>query len=205
MIHYCYLKIMSRLLCTTCQRPKIACICQFVSAITNDILVVILLHPKEIGQTKGTLPLLANSLSNLLVIEGEDFSSNEELNKILIKYKHEVALLYPSDDAVVVSDLSSNTQGESDVYKCLILLDATWKKAYRMYMLSKNLHLIDHIALPDNLIGQYEIRKTNKNNALSTLEACCYALEILENSPDKYQRLLEKFVEFNQFQLSFRK
>lgn len=196
---------MSRLLCTTCQRPNIACICQFVSAINNDILVVILLHPKEVNQTKGTLPLLASSLSNLLVIEGENFSGNEQLNEILIKYKQRVALLYPSDDAVVVSDFSSNSKKQSVDYKCLILLDATWKKAYRMYMLSKNLHLIDHIALPDNLIGQYEIRKTNKTNALSTLEACCYALEILEDSPNKYQGLLEKFVEFNQFQLSFRK
>jgi DTW domain-containing protein YfiP len=71
-------------------------------------------------------------------------------------------------------------------------------------MLSKNLQLINHIALPENLVGRYEIRKTNKKNALSTLEACCYALEILESSPNKYQGLLEKFVEFNQFQLSFK-
>ncbi|MCJ8320584.1 MAG: DTW domain-containing protein [Colwellia sp.] len=192
---------MSRLLCSTCQRPKLACICQFVSTINNDILVVVLLHPKEVNQSKGTLPLLAGSLSNLLVIEGENFNDNKQLNNILAKYNQQVALLYPSEDAAEVSNLKSNN-GD---YKCLILLDATWKKAYRMYMLSKNLHLISHIALPENIVGQYAIRKTNKKNALSTLEACCYALEILENSPCKYQGLLEKFVEFNQFQLSFRK
>jgi len=179
----------------------LACICQFISTINNDILVVILLHPKEVNQSKGTLPLLTGSLSSFLVIEGENFSDNKQLNDILATYKQQAALLYPSDDAVVLSSL----EGSVGDFKCLILLDATWKKAYRMYMLSKNLHSISHIALPDHLVGQYAIRKTNKKNALSTLEACCYALEILENTPNKYQGLLEKFVEFNHFQLSFRK
>jgi len=192
---------MSRLLCSTCQRPENACICQFVSTINNDILVVVLIHPKEVNQSKGTLPLLAGSLSNFLVIVGENFTDNQQLNHILAMYKQQVALLYPSEDAAVIS--SSN--GDKGGNKCLILLDATWKKAYRMYMLSKNLHLINHIALPENIESKYEIRKTNKKNALSTLEACCYALEILENSPCKYQGLIEKFVEFNKFQLSFRK
>jgi len=196
---------MSRLLCSLCHRPKLACICQFASPVDNDILVVVLLHPKEVKQSKGTLPLLAHSLSNIVIIEGEDFSHNEQLNDILAQYNQQAALLYPSETAgVLLKSVSSTAIANHNDYNCLILLDATWKKAYRMYMLSKNLQLINHIALPENLVGRYEIRKTNKKNALSTLEACCYALEILESSPNKYQGLLEKFVEFNQFQLSFK-
>ncbi len=201
---------MSRLFCSVCQRPQVSCICQFVTAINNDVLVVILLHPKEVSQSKGTLPLLANSLSKVVVVEGENFSDNEQVNQILARYGDQAALLYPSEDAVIISASDTNSAsvssgGHIDNYQCLILLDATWKKAYRMYMLSKNLHVINHVTLPENLIGKYEIRKTKKKNALSTLEACCYALEILENSPEKYQGLLRRFVEFNQFQLSFRK
>ena len=202
---------MSRPLCSTCQRPQLACICQFISSIDNNVLVVVLLHPKEVNQSKGTLPLLAHSLTNCLVIEGEDFSDNEQLNQLISRYRHQIALLYPSDSAIVLTKLTEDTLPEKynvsdgSNYKCLILLDATWKKAYRMYMLSKNLQLIDHLVLPDDLIGQYTIRKTDKKNALSTLEACCYALEILEKSPNKYQKLLDGFIGFNQFQLSFRK
>jgi len=195
---------MSRPLCKTCQRPKLACICPFISPVNNSILVVVLLHPKEVNQSKGTLPLLAHSLSNRLVIEGENFSENEQLNDILVQYKHRVALLYPSETAAVLSS-SSVDFSDGNKYKCLILLDATWKKAFRMYMLSTNLKSIDHIALSANIVGQYKIRKTNKKNALSTLEACCYALGVLESSPEKYVNLLQNFVDFNQFQLSFRK
>jgi len=195
---------MSRPRCKTCQRPKLACICPFISPINNDILVVVLLHPQEVNQSKGTLTLLAHSLSNRLVIEGENFSENEQLNAILVQYKHQVALLYPSETAAVLSSSVVDVSAENN-YKCLILLDATWRKAFRMYMLSTNLQSIDHLALSANIVGQYKIRKTNKKNALSTLEACCYALTVLESSPDKYQDLLENFVDFNRFQLSFRK
>ena len=193
---------MPRLLCPICQRPKPACICQFIAEVENDVLIIVLLHPNEVKQSKGTLPLLANGLSRCIVIEGENFSHNDQLNHLLAQYGQQAALLYPSEQSVNLSQLtqSANTQN----IHCLILLDATWKKAYRMYMLSENLHHIQHVTLPDDLLGQYHIRKTSKKNGLSTLEACCYALQIVEQTPNKYQNMLDKFVEFNHFQLSFR-
>ncbi len=87
-----------------------------------------------------------------------------------------------------------------------------------------NLHKLIHICLPEKIAGsgKYLIRKVNKKNALSSIEACCYALALLENelkfdsntakliqvtsnNADNYQKLLIKFSQFNQFQLSFRK
>ena len=219
---------MSRICCSRCQRPKVTCVCRFTSAIHNECLVIFLLHPKEINQAKGTLPLLVNSLSNSKVIVGENFSDNAELNNLLAKYGKSAALLYPSENAETLpllsalpllptlqtpSVLSAQAKDEINIVpvvlcRCLILLDATWKKAYRMYQLSVNLHSIKHFSLPPSLIGQYDVRKTKKKNALSTLEACCYALSIIEientTLAKETEDLLTKFVEFNQFQLSFR-
>ena len=205
---------MSRLCCARCNRPLKACICQFIIAVDNDVHVVVLLHPKEVNQAKGTLPLLVNSLTNCTVIEGENFSDNKMLIDLLSHYGDNVALLYPSDRALLLKAVGDTPMGNDQPYnkiskvKCIVLLDATWKKAYRMYQLSTNLHQLKHFALPENLVGQYTIRKTKKEYALSTLEACCYALEIIEgnskNKSGKYQLLINKFVEFNTFQLSFR-
>jgi DTW domain-containing protein YfiP len=162
------------------------------------------LHPKEVNQAKGTLPLLINSLTHSQVIIGEDFTNNDELNELLQHYGEQIALLYPSEQA---EKLHTVNEGKSQC-KCLILLDATWKKAYRMYQLSSNLHTIKHFSLPEHLTGQYKIRKTMKKNALSTLEACCYALNVLEQDNKKLitanEKLLNKFDQFNQFQLSYR-
>jgi len=166
--------------------------------------VVVLQHPGEVGQTKGTLPLLAGSLQSCSVLVGEDFCEHEELKAILEQYRDNIYLLYPSEEAVELGagELFAGP-GASGTKTCIILLDGTWKKAYRMYMLSKVLHQIPHLCLPGNLTGRYLIRKTAKKNALSTLEACCYALGLMENNPEKYTGLLEMFLKFNQFQLSF--
>ncbi|PCI63285.1 MAG: hypothetical protein COB35_01445 [Gammaproteobacteria bacterium] len=195
---------MPRILCQHCHRPQLSCICQFVTKVKNTILVVVLQHPNEVKQSKGTLTLLANSLQNCVVIVDEDFTHNQALNDVLAKYQQNTLLLYPQDDAQTIESMKKTMNNNGEKY-CLILIDATWKKAYRMYMLSKNLHSITKLQLPTGYRSLYKIRKTTVTNGLSTLEACCYALSDLEKEPEKYQKLLSNFVGFNEFLLSFRK
>ena len=193
---------MVRHYCQTCLRPKTACICQFVSKVENRVRVLVLQHPSEVKQSKGTLTLLAHSLAHCQVIVGEDFSDNLELRQILAHYQERVFLLYPSENAEALPGTGELAEGLEEY--CLILLDATWKKAYRMFMLSKPLHTITHCRLPEGIQGQYVILTTKKAHALSTLEACCYALGALEKAEQKYTGLLAAFNQFNQFQLRFR-
>lgn len=192
---------MPRPYCNLCQRPQVSCICHLIQPTENDIHVVILQHPSEEKQSKGTVKLLSQSLASCQVFIAEDFTQHHDLLTVMKKYKHNIALLYPSEKAeVVTKQCDSNLDNE---IRCIILLDGTWKKAYRIYMMNKILQDIPHRVLPDDVTGQYIIRKTQKQGALSTLEACCYGLSIMESSPKKYKGLLEKFVIFNQMQLAF--
>ncbi|MBL4940821.1 MAG: DTW domain-containing protein [Colwellia sp.] len=218
---------MARNLCLSCQRPVKACICAFFCEINNEIPVLVLQHPSEVKQSKGTVALLQHSLNFCQVIVGENFTEHTGLNEILTQ--HQVLLLYPGEQAVDVSLVASFfTQKGKIIEKqkppLLIMLDGTWKKTYRMFMLSKNLHSLSQVCLPDFLAnnGQYLIRKVAKNNALSSLEAVCYALALLEGeltengitkkravatkpsiNCGRYQPLLDQFSQFNQFQLAF--
>ena len=218
---------MSRTLCLHCHRPENACICGFTADIANDTHIVVLQHPSEVSQTKGTITLLAKSLRSCQVLVGENFSQNQCFLQVFNQYQ--AVLLYPGQHSKVLSStvitalLNGANKNEHSangaiVNKplCLVILDGTWKKAYRMYMLSTKVQQLPQVCLPENIAnaGQYRIRKVAKRNALSSLEASCYALALLEHSsnsrvitPDfagKYQPLLEKFYKFNQFQLSFR-
>lgn len=172
-----------------------------MTSIVNDVDVIILQHPSEVNQSKATVPLLAGSLKKCQVFIGENFGQNQALQRTLSQYDNKVALLYPSDVAQVISAAEVNI-GVQDL-KCLILLDGTWKKAYRLYQLNSFLHQIRHIALSDSYLSQYHIRKTKKSGALSTLEACCYALSAIENNDVRYASLLDSFVAFNHFQQRF--
>jgi len=192
---------MSRQYCNLCQRPQVSCICHLVCLTKNLIKVVILQHPSEVKQSKGTVALLSRSLAECQVLEGEDFQHNAVLQQLIEKYQGKVALVYPSEQAIEISQTNNET-GVSDI-QCIILLDGTWKKAYRLYMMNPALHHLIHLQLPQSIEGRYQIRSTNKKGALSTLEACCHSLALLESNAKKYQRLFASFDEFNQMQLSF--
>ncbi len=212
---------MSRKLCQECQRPERACICGFTADIVNQVHVAILQHPSEVSQTKGTVALLARTLRSCQVIVGENFNSSDALQRLIEQYQ--LLLLYPGEQAQELShgftrklaETKNNDKLSNNKALCLLILDGTWKKAYRMFMLTTKIHELPQVCLPESLAnaGQYHIRKVAKKNALSSLEACCYALALLEHSHEfkisvsnagKYQLLLEKFKQFNQFQLSFR-
>jgi DTW domain-containing protein YfiP len=193
---------MTRAYCLQCERPEKSCICHLVTRVDNDIHVVILQHPLEVKQSKGSITLLHQSLKSSEVIVGEDFNDNVEIQSLLTRYNQQCAILYPSDNAVVLTE----EQCTISPPKCLFILDGTWKKTYKMFMTNDWLQQLPHFTLADGIVGQYKIRKTTKKNALSSLEACCYALSVLEplqSGSNKYQPLLNSFVKFNDFQLSF--
>jgi len=194
--------------CTVCFRAKVGCICDLFIHIDNNIHVVVLQHPSEVKQTKGTLTLLAQSLRQCTVIVGEVFDDNEELTYMLNRYQNHISLLYPSEHAreltPIIDQCTSSVSHSLNKKYCIILLDGTWKKAYKMYKLNSCLHAIPHLMLPENIQGNYRIRSTQKAHALSSLEACVYALGLLENNTLKYQPLLKSFNAFNNLQLSFK-
>ncbi|GLX80072.1 DTW domain-containing protein [Thalassotalea insulae] len=190
---------MSRVYCNSCHRPQVSCICHLFTSIDNSIHVVVLQHPSEVKQVKGTATLLVNSLASAEVFVGEDFAEHQDLLSILTKYQGHIALLYPSEHAVTIDA----GDYQSDI-RCLILLDGTWKKAYRLFMINRFLHHLPHLILPSGVESRYQIRQTKKQGALSTLEACCHALNLLESRAKNYHELLNRFEQFNQLQMSFR-
>tara|TARA_B100000767_G_scaffold46906_1_gene41589 strand:- start:421 stop:1125 length:705 start_codon:yes stop_codon:yes gene_type:complete len=220
---------MSRTLCLACKRPEKACICNFIVKITNEIPVIVLQHPKEENHMKGTVALLSRSLQSCDVIVAENVDLVEKFDDL--QKKRQLVLLYPSEQATMLSALTmpncvyteQNNVEAGNKFKplSLVIIDGTWKKAYRMFTLSKKLQGLPQVCLPKSIAcsGNYSIRKVAKKNALSSLEATCYALAMLESADNEteagttviapnfagnYQPLLEKFKQFNLFQLSFR-
>lgn len=164
---------------------------------------MVLQHPSEAGVHKASLPILSRSLAHCQVIVDEDFTDNSEFNQVLAQYSGRIYLLYPHQDAINCADLPIAKHNDDEEPLCLVLLDGTWKKAYKMFQLSNNVQKLPKLILPDDIECFYQIRKTDKKGALSTLEACYHALTILEEDKSKYQGLIDGFVQFNQHLLRF--
>ena len=67
---------LQRLSCPVCYRAQTACICQWVKPIENEIEVLILQHPIEVAQAKGTALLLHLCLANSTMVTGEVFADS---------------------------------------------------------------------------------------------------------------------------------
>lgn len=194
--------------CLTCLRAQTGCICHLISKIHSDIEVVILQHPLEVFEAKGTARLLHLCLPNSSLFIGEVFNEvfNEVLNtEELLSVKNTI-LLYPvtpedhSLGIVPPPELMSVVLKDIKNIR-LIIIDGTWRKSRKILIKNPYLQSLPRLVLQDLPIGQYTIRKARKPHQLSTLEATCAALRQLDPASQhdaaKYAPLMQAFTAFN--------
>jgi DTW domain-containing protein YfiP len=178
--------------CYTCFKSNYLCICSSITKIESKHNFIILQHPKEKYHPYNTAIIAQLSLDACSIIEGEDFSECNELNLILKNKK--CFLLFPEKHSC---ELNLEVQTEEEL--TFILIDATWKKAKKMYYLSSNLHRIVGIRINPNYKSQYEIRKGSKDHYLSTIESIKYILDQSQHeNTDSLLYPLEKMIELTQ-------
>jgi DTW domain-containing protein len=181
--------------CFNCLRPKITCICHLVSTVNTDVEVLILQHPLEVFETKGTARLLNLSLSNSKLLIGELFE-----DAVLISPKNTI-LLYPitaEDHSLGIEsppELPANWLNQLHNIR-LIIIDGTWRKSRKILCKNPYLQTLPRLILDDLPAGQYTIRKARKPHQLSTMEAAIAALAQLEPDMDKYAPLNHAFSAF---------
>ena len=200
-----------RLHCARCLRPQSACICQWIRPTAHTTEVLILQHPLEVHQAKGSAYLLHLSLPHSRLVVGESF--DEDVLRALLhepfsSADHDVSdershrpvrplLLYPVDDVPSDTNLSPGLADIPDstesVQHRLVVLDGTWRKSRKMLHHNPFLQQLPRFALHNPPSSHYAIRKAHRPDQLSTYEATCHALMELEGDTERYRPLLDAF------------
>jgi len=190
-----------RIVCSCCLRPQRACICQWRAPTEHPIEVLILQHPLEAKQVKGSARLLHLSLPNSRLVVGEVF--DKQALEILLHapltpgaQRKQAILLYPDtpDDAGMARPAMSFDVAQADPKGLrLVVLDGTWRKSRKMLYANSLLQSLPRLALRNPPASQYLIRKAQGAHQLSTLEATCYALIQLEGDEARCAPLLDAF------------
>lgn len=193
--------------CTRCLRPQSACICRWITPTNNAVEVVVLQHPLEVSNPKGSARLLCLSLAHSKLAVGEKFSETDLqslLTEPLLSQKavpslpKRAILLYPDTPAdptlpvAVPPPLVPVYLSDPDRLR-LIVLDGTWRKSRKMLYLNPLLQRLPRLALSDTGGSNYRIRKAHKPDQLSTLEATCAALTQINGGAEPLQPLLAAF------------
>lgn len=191
---------MTRPICARCQRPERTCLCAWITPVANQVEVLVLQHPLEVGHAKGSATLLQHSLQTCRTLVGEAWE--EAMLQAALKQPTGAqrlsgapgqpfnVLLYPNEH----DDAQNQASWPDDLSSLrLIVLDGTWRKSRKMLHLNRLLGSLPCLALPPDVPSRYLIRKAHRPGQLSTLEAACLGLSQLERAPARYLPLLAAF------------
>lgn len=157
--------------------------------------VLILQHPLEADDPKGTARLLHLSMPSSRLLTGEMFEVADWQPPDNTRHN---LLLYPD----LPSDRSAGwpappapapglLQDPSRIR--LVVIDGTWRKSRRMLHLNPALQQLARVSLQNLPASNYRIRRARRPDQLSTLEAVCAALAQIEGDHGQFQPLLEAF------------
>lgn len=189
-------------MCATCLRPQSTCICCWIAPTSFDASLLILQHPLEVAQAKGSARLLQLCIPGSVMLTGEMFDP-AVLTSQLHADGRTPLLLYP-DDATAPAPRPLLAQ-EPATHLRLVVLDGTWRKSRKMLHLNPTLAALPRMALRHMPPSHYRIRKAHRPDQLSSFEAAVHALDALQgNSPaNKLARLLDAFDGFVGQQASY--
>lgn len=178
----------TRTTCPRCLRPLRTCFCALLPHLSSAVELVILQHPLEERHAKGTARMLHLALPGSQLRVGTTFAASD----VLSASRHNL-LLYPGAPAAPLTQLQDNPAALR-----LLVLDGTWRKTRLLLHTHPFLQTLPRLGLTDLPASAYHIRKAEAGHQLSTLEATCAALSLLEQKPQHYQPLLDAFATFVQ-------
>jgi DTW domain-containing protein YfiP len=168
--------------------------------VESDAGLLILQHPMEVDNAKGSARLLHLSVAGSTMAVGEVFD-HERLLGLLHAGGRVPVLLYP--DLAGERELGVPAPPVMDAGLrgdpgriLLVALDGTWRKSRKMLYQNPLLQALPRLPLTQMPASHYLIRKAHAPDQLSTLEACCHALGQLEGDAARYALLLDSFDRF---------
>lgn len=154
----------------------------------------ILQHPTEQHHSKNTVRLVKLLLPQVQVWLGESEQELAPLQNYIKSSDKPWGCIYPSCNSLLFTEASAPLPKTN-----LLFIDATWRKARKIWHLNPWLAALHCYHLPDTRTGAYRIRKNHAPHQLSTLEAIAVSLsQAAETAPlldlfEQFQRQVEGF------------
>ena len=165
----------------------------------SQVELLILQHPLEVANAKGTARLLHLCLPGSAMATGETFD-DAELAALLHARGRSPVLLFPEtpDEKSLGIPAPPPLPGGALAPSALrlVVLDGTWRKSRKMLYLNPALQTLPRLALHDVPASRYRIRKAHLPDQHSTQEAAALALEQLEDKPGHGAPLFDAFERF---------
>lgn len=153
--------------CDRCYYPRRACLCADTPTIATRTRIVIVRHSQERNRSSNSGRLAHLALSNSIIVDhGASDGQPARLPELDGAW-----LLYPLGPAAAAAPVPPPAT--------LVVLDATWSQARRMYR-KLPVRGLPVLRLPGETMASERLRESPGPGQLSTIEAIAHALRLLE-------------------------
>lgn len=175
--------------CPRCKLNNNLCLCAQINPLEIQSLVSLIVHVSELKLPSNTAQFV-----KLLLPEQTQLQIRGRVNEVfspeeIVARPGTALFLYPHEDAQVLDeDFKARHPGPYH----LIVPDGNWHQARRVRKREEALQRIPAVTLPPGLVGEYQLRKAQQPDWLSTYEATAHALGILE-APEVRDHMMDFF------------
>jgi len=163
--------------CPRCYQRRKICICPILPSVQIRMEVLILRHIYEAERPSNTGRLVALSMPNARIIPcgGGDRIGLPPVDNALLCVPGTL-LLWPNGNSADsdISDLATPLR--------IVVIDATWQQARRLYRNMPVLWSLPHLALPAPKRQRDRLREQHRSDGMSTLEAVAAAVARFEGA-----------------------
>lgn len=169
--------------CRICGLRRTICVCPILPTVQTRTQVYILRHIREAGRPSNTGRLAALAMPNAELV---DCGGGVRIGEAAID---ETRLSGPGTWLLWPDGQTSQAFYNATPPSSIIVLDATWHQARRLYRRMAFLQSLPKLVLPAPLSQRDRLRQQRREDGLSTIEAIAAAIALLEGE-DKAHPLL---------------
>lgn len=182
-------------LCYTCWRPSGFCYCEKIRPAALDLRFAILIHPLEERRPIATGRMAHLCLKDSLLIEGDDYTDDAQVNALLADPRHYPVILYPGEGSTDLTPLSPPERRAlfpQDKRILIFVIDGTWNSARRTMFRSQNLKKLPSIRFTPPVPSRIRVRHQPERHCYTTLEAIHQVIDLLAATASRpHDNLLE--------------
>ncbi len=162
--------------CPGCFLHLDLCFCSLIPVLDLETKVSLVIHHKELKRTSNTGQLALKSLVNSSLRVRGLKDSHLELGDLLSD-EYETLLLFPSDDAEVLTpELAKTIKKKIQI----IVPDGNWRQASKVNTRYKELAGIKRVKVARVGTDPYHLRAESTQDGMATLQAIAFALGAIE-------------------------
>ncbi|MDA0147590.1 tRNA-uridine aminocarboxypropyltransferase [Vibrio sp. LaRot3] len=165
--------------CQYCQVAQKHCICGYQPDVDSDVAVMLLVSENEVFKPSNTGRLIVDTIKESYVYQWNRTEPDSDMLALIQNPQYQPIVVFPDEyvedkQRLMAKQSLPLTNGKKPLF---IFLDGSWREARRIFRKSPYLQDLPVLSIQPEQLSQYQMRKSDNEQHLSTAEVAVLILE----------------------------